>query len=49
MTEKKNNKVRTSITIDPELLAEIRKDADQSVSSYIERALREYRKSRSAE
>ena len=42
----KKNKVRTSITIDPDLLAEIRKDAkQQSVSAYIETALRSYRES----
>lgn len=42
MAEKKN-KVRTSITIDPDLLADVRKDATQSVSAYIEQALRTYR------
>jgi hypothetical protein len=40
----KKNKVRTSITLDPDLLADIRKDAEQSVSAYIETALRSYRK-----
>ena len=43
MSDKKN-KVRTSITIDPDLLAAVRKDAEQSVSAYIEKALRCYRK-----
>lgn len=45
----KKNKVRTSITIDPDLLAEIRKDAEQSVSAYIERAVRFYREHASHE
>lgn len=46
MTTEKTNKVRTSITIDPDLLTSVRKSAaetPQSVSSYIEAALRFYR------
>lgn len=35
----KKNKVRTSITIDPELLAKVKTLADKSVSAYIEKAL----------
>jgi hypothetical protein len=42
MTEKKRNKVRTSITIDPHLLAEIKRD-NGSVSAYLEDAARYYR------
>jgi len=49
MTTDKKNKVRTSITIDPDLLASVRKDAEHSVSAYIEDALRFYRKSRGEE
>jgi hypothetical protein len=41
MNEKKN-KVRTSITIDPDLLANVKKSAENSVSAYIERALRAF-------
>lgn len=48
MDEKKKNKVRTSITIDPDLLAEVRKDAEQSVSSYIEKAILFYRRAHSS-
>jgi len=39
----KKNKVRTSITIDPDLLDQVRKSAENSVSAYIEEALRYYR------
>lgn len=45
MAEKKK-KVRTSITIDPDLLAVVKKEAEYSVSSYIEKALRCYREHR---
>ncbi len=41
----KKNKVRTSITIDPDLLASVRKDAVHSVSAYIEDALKFYQAS----
>lgn len=43
MTDKKV-KIRTSITIDPDLLATIRKEAPVSVSAYIGKALVFYRK-----
>lgn len=41
--EKDDNKVRTSITISPELLNEVRRDAKHSVSAYIEQAIRFFR------
>ena len=42
--EKKKNKVRTSITIDPDLLNAVRRDAAlQSVSAYIEEAVKFFR------
>jgi post-segregation antitoxin (ccd killing protein) len=41
--EKEDNKVRTSITISPDLLTAIRRDAKVSVSAYIEEAVRFFR------